>query len=166
MRPAEMSVSLYLRQLIEKHIMKYNVTLPLPDGWTSETEEYEEIDGAPITHLSCSLADPSGKTGGSVIDLYLGDLPDETTARDEAFANYAEMVGWDDDDDETDPIAEWRFQNRRAFGFSALCEDESPLLLMCVEIKKGALLIANIIAPTDEELQNLARYVEFHLRLK
>lgn len=146
--------------------MKYQMTLPLPEGWASETEEYEEIEGAPITHLSCNLPDPAGKTDGSCIDLYLGDLPADTTAQDEAFANYTDMVGWDDDDDEDNPIAEWRFQKKRAYGFSALCEDESVMLLMCVEIKQGALLIANLSAPTNEDLQKLAQYVEFHLRVK
>lgn len=146
--------------------MKYQITLPLPEGWASATEEYEEVEGAPITHFSAHMPDSEGKTEGSMIDLYLGDLPDETTAQDEAFANYADMVGWDGDDDEESPIAQWKFQNRNAFGFSALCEDESVLLLMCVEIRKGVLLIANLVAPTNESLQDLAKLVEFKLRIK
>lgn len=146
--------------------MKYQIAFPLPEGWETASEEYEEIEGAPITHVSCHLPDPDGRTEGSTIDLYLGDLPSDTTARDEAFANYADMVGWDDDEDDENPIAEFQFQNRKAYGFSALCEDESVMLLMCMEIKKGALLIANIIAPTDEELQQLTRLVEYKMRVR
>ena len=146
-------------------MMKYQITLPLPEGWTSEIEEYEEVEGAPITHLSSNLPDPSGKTAGSVIDLYVGDLPADTTAQDEAFANYADMVGWDDEEDDTNPIAEWQFQKKKAYGFSAFCEDESVMLLMCMEIRKGVLLIANLTAPTDEDLQKLARLVEYKMRV-
>lgn len=146
--------------------MKYQVTLPLPEGWASEIDEYEEVEGAIITHLQCHLPSKDGKNDESLIDLYVGDMPSDTTAQDEAYANYADIIGWDDDDDEDNPIAEWQFQNRRAYGFSGLCEDESIMLLMCVEIKKGALLIASMIARTDEKLQDLAKYVEYHLRIK
>lgn len=146
--------------------MKYQATLPLPEGWSSEIDEYEEVEGALITHMQCHLPDPQGKKDGSNIDLYLGDMPSDTTAQDEAYANYADIIGWDDDDDEDNPIAEWQFQNRKAFGFSGICEDESIMLLMCVEIKKGALLIASMTAPDDNSLQELARYVEYHLRIK
>lgn len=141
--------------------MKYQVTLPLPEGWTSEQEEYEEVEGALITHLECSNAKEN-----SAIDLYVGDMPSDTTAQDEAYANYADIIGWDDEDDEENPIAEWQFQKRKAFGFSGLLEDESIMLLMCVEIKKGALLIASLSAKDDASLQELAKYVEYHLRVK
>lgn len=141
--------------------MRYQVTLQLPDGWQSEQEEYEEVENALITHLECSNA-----VTGAGIDIYVGDMPADTTAQDEAYANYADIIGWEDEDDETNPIAEWKFQNRKAYGFSGMMEDGAVMLLMCVEIKKDALLIASLAAKDDEALQELAKYVEYHLRVK
>lgn len=141
--------------------MTYDITLPLPPGWSAEEERYDEISGATITHLECSKEE-----GAWQIDVYAGDMPDDTTAEDEAYANYAEIIGWDEDDDDDNPIAEWKFQNRTAYGFSGECENGSIMLLMCVEIKKGVLVIVCVIAPDDDSVGQLATYIEEKLRVK
>ena len=145
--------------------MTYDIALPLSPEWIREEEQYEEVDNALITHLECHL--PSGEEGKyeAVLDLYAGDLPADTTVEDEAYANYAEIIGVDDDDDE-DPIAEWRFQNKRAYGFSGECEDGSIMLLMCTEPVKGGLLICSIIAQDDEAVGKWAQYLEANLKVK
>ena len=107
-----------------------------------------------------------GKSDSAVLDIYVGDMPADTTAEDEAYANYADIIGWDDEDDEESPISEWRFKNKKAFGFSGECEDGSIMLLMCVEILKGALLIASIIAPDDEAVGKWAKYIEEKLTVR
>lgn len=144
--------------------MVYDITLPLPAGWTGEEERYDEEFGGIITHLSCEKQEHEGK-GTWLIDVYVGDMPSDTTAEDEAYANYAEIIGWDDDDDEENPIAEWKFQKRTAYGFSGECEDSSIMVLMCVEIKKGVLVILCVIAPDDDNAAKLASYVEEKLRV-
>lgn len=141
--------------------MTYDITLLLPPGWSAEEERYDEVSGATITHLECSKEE-----GAWQIDVYAGDMPDDTTAEDEAYANYAEIIGWDDDDDDDNPIAEWKFQNRTAYGFSGECENGSIMLLMCVEIKKGVLVIVCVIAPDDDSVGQLATYIEEKLRVK
>ena len=146
--------------------MTYDITLPLPSSWTSEQDTYEELDGVLINHMECHLPKPGGQSDEALIDLYVGDLPADTTAEDEAYANYADIIGWDEEDDEDNPIAEWRFQNKKAFGFSGECEDGSIMLLMCVEIVKGGLLICSVVAPNDDEVSKWAKYVEEKLRVR
>ena len=144
----------------------YDILLPLTPEWINEEDRYEEVDGAFITHLECHLPNGDGKSDSAVLDIYVGDMSADTTAEDEAYANYADIIGWDDEDDEESPISEWRFKNKKAFGFSGECEDGSIMLLMCVEILKGALLIASIIAPDDEAVGKWAKYIEEKLTVR
>ena len=144
----------------------YDILLPLTQDWINEEDRYEEVDGAFITQLECHLPSGDGKSDSAVLDIYVGDMPADTTAEDEAYANYADIIGWDDEDDEESPISEWRFKNKKAFGFSGECEDGSIMLLMCVEILKGALLIASIIAPDDEAVGKWAKYIEEKLTVR
>lgn len=146
--------------------MLYDISLPLPSGWISEEDRYEEVDGADISHLECSRPAPDGKSNDILIDIYAGDMPADTTAEDEAYANYAEIIGWDEDEDDEDTIAEWKFQRKTAYGFSGECEDGSIMLLMCVEIIKGALLIISIVAPDDEAVGNWAKYIEENIKVR
>jgi hypothetical protein len=145
--------------------MKYDINFPLPPSWTSEEDRYEEVDGALITHLECLLPGKDVDTDEAQINIYVGDMPSDTTAEDEAYANYAEIIGWDDDDDE-DTIAEWTFQGKKAYGFSGECEDGSIMLLMCMEIVRKGLLILSIVAANDEEVSKWAQYVEANLKVK
>lgn len=145
--------------------MTYDIILPLSPEWIREEERYEEVDNALITHLECHL--PSKEEGkyDAVLDLYVGDLPADTTVEDEAYANYVEIIGADDDDDE-DPIAVWQFQGKKAYGFSGECEDGSIMLLMCMEAPKKGLLICSIIAPDDDAVGRWAKYLEANLKIR
>lgn len=146
--------------------MTYSIKFPLPEGWVSETDQYEEMEGEIITHMECHLPSEDGSDPSVGMDIYIGDMPADTTAEDEAFANYADIIGWDDDEEEEEnPIAQWKFQNRKAYGFSGMCEDDSVMLVMCVEIKKGALLICSVVAKDDATLSEWSKYLEYHLRI-
>ena len=71
--------------------MTYNLNIPLPEGWTSEIDQYEEVENAVITHLQCHLPDGKGEDK-VLIECYIGDMPSDTTAEDEAYANYADII--------------------------------------------------------------------------
>ena len=145
--------------------MAYNISLPLPEGWTSIQESYLEFDGAEVTHLDARLADARTQRDNAFIDIYVGQMPPDTSAEDEALANYADMVGWTDDDDDEDPIVQWTFNGRKAYGFDAYCEDEMPMRVLCVEIKKGVLAIMSLGARSDEALLDLVALVEHKFRI-
>lgn len=145
--------------------MTYDVKLPLSPEWIVEEDRYEEVEGAEITHLECHLPSGDGQSDSVLLDLYVGEMPSDTTAEDEAYANYADIIGWDEEDDEENPIAEWSFQHKTAYGFSGECEDGSIMLLMCVEIKRGALAIITVIAPDDAAVGEWCKYVEENLKV-
>jgi len=146
---------------------KYTIHLDLPGGWEKEESTYTEVDGTDVTHIECHLPDDVAKKDLAVVDIYSGLMPSDTTAADEALANYADIVGFDETDPEDfDPIIEWPFAGKKAYGFEALCEDDSPMRLMCIEIKKGILCIMSICAQNDEKLIETIKLVERNLRYK
>ena len=146
--------------------MAYKITLPLPQGWNCSQETFEDESGAEISHLEAYLPNPAKEADEGLVDVYVGPMPEDTTAADQAFANYADMIGFDDEDSEDeDPIYEWPFNGRKAYGFEAYCEDGSPMRVMCIEIKKGVLCIINTVAQEDKSLVELIKYVEHKLRV-
>ena len=146
--------------------MTYKITLPLPQGWDCTLDSFEDETGAEITHLEAYLPNPAKETDDGLVDIYVGPMPEDTTAADQAFANYADMIGFDEDDPEdADPIYEWPFNGRKAYGFEAYCEDGSPMRMMSIEIKKGVLCIINTVAKDDDSLVDLIKYVERKLRI-
>lgn len=146
--------------------MPYNITLPLPKGWEKEQDEYMDESGVMITHLECHLPNDKKETEDALIDIYVGEMPSDTCAADEALANYADTVGFDDSDPEDfDPIIEWPFNGKKAYGFEALCDDDSPMRLMCIEVKKGILLIMVVVAKDDKMLEDVLVMVEHGMRV-
>ena len=147
--------------------MAYNFTLELPEGWEKEVSREKDPEGNALTHFSCHLPDDEARTDLAEIEIFAGKMPSDTTAADEALANYADIVGFDDDDPEDyDPITEWHFAGKKAYGFEALCEDDSPMRLMCVEIKSGYLALFSICAKDDETLVDTVQLVERNFRAK
>lgn len=146
---------------------KYKISLDLKGGWEKEESTYTEFDGTEVTHIECHLPDDKAQKDIAIIDIYAGEMPSDTTAADEALANYADIVGFDDTDPEDfDPITEWPFAGKKAYGFEALCEDDSPMRLMCIELKKGLLCIVNTCAENDDRLAEVIEMVERSLRCK
>ena len=147
--------------------MAYKITLELPEGWEKEITTEKDPEGKKLTHMECHLPDDVAQTDIAEIELWAGAMPSDTTAADEALANYADIVGFDDDDPEDfDPIIEWPFAGKKAYGFEALCEDDSPMRLMCVEIKTGTLVLMSICAKDDATLMDVIQTVERNLRAK
>lgn len=146
--------------------MHYNITLPLPSGWVSEVDNYVEFDGSDVTHMECHLMNSATGKDDALVDIYVGEMPEDTSAEDEAFANYAEMIGWDDDEDDDSAIVQWAFNGRKAFGFEAYTDDDASMRVMCIEIKKGVLVVMNIMAKNDSMLAELVDTVEKKLRIK
>lgn len=144
----------------------YDIKINLPDGWQKESEVYEDESGEMISHLEAHNYDHENKTDLAMMDIYVGTMPEDTTAEDQAFSNYADMVGFSDDDPEGfEPIEKFKFNGRNAFGFSALCEDDSPMRFISVELKKDVLAIICIAAKDEDSLAGVFQIVERNLRL-
>ncbi len=147
--------------------MKYSIRLELPQGWKSSVETSLDPDGTEITHLSAYLSDEKAQADISDIDIYLGDMPADGDAQEQAMLNYVDMVGFDEDDPEDqDPLTVWPFSGKKAYGFECLCEDDSPMRVMFCELKKGLLAIISVVAKDDATLAEYVTMVEQRLRVK
>ena len=71
----------------------------------------------------------------------------------------------ENDGPDFDPLIEWPFQKKKAYGFEALCDDESPLRVMCVEIKQKLLAVITVIGKDDETLVEAITLVDKFLRV-
>lgn len=140
--------------------MKIDLTLKMPDHWIVESDIYTDESGIEVTHLEAT-----DSSTGSFVEVHAGPMPEGETAEDQAFANYAESVGFDDDD-EGSPIVKFKWNGKNAWGFEAISEDDKPLRLISQEVRSGVLAIIIIGANDDTQLENVSELVETRLRIK
>lgn len=147
--------------------MAYDVSLKLDGNWESTSEIYNDESGAEITHLEAQLAKDGSEDIQVYIDIYAGDMPEGETAEDQAFANYAETIGFDDEDEnEESPIVKFKFNGRNAWGFEAVTEDNCPMRFIATETRKGVLAIIVFYVKDDEQLNEIHDLLEKNLRIK
>lgn len=146
--------------------MAYDITFRLPDGWNSISETYCDESGVEISHLEAHLPSEKDKSDDILIDIYVGDMPDGETAEDQAFANYAETVGFDDEDEDYNPIEKFKFNGKSAWGFRALTEENCPMRFIAQEVKSGVLAIIVFWAAGEEMVQPTFELIEKGLRIK
>ena len=141
--------------------MAYDIQCKLPSEWISEVETYEDESGSVITHLAASHPD------GSFVEVYAGPMPEGETPEDQAFANYAETVGFNDDDPEDfNPIIKFKFSGKSAWGFDALCDDNSSMRFLSQQVRGGLLAIIVFGAADDSAVAALHNLLERTLRIK
>lgn len=141
--------------------MNYSVDLRLPEGWSMTSESYREESGFDVSHIEASL-----KGSERFVDIYVGDMPEGETAEDQAFANYAETVGFSKDDPEDyNPIFKLKFNGKTAWAFDGLCDDNTPMRFIAQEVRKGILAIAVFGAEDDASLLELQSQLERGLRV-
>ena len=138
--------------------MSLNLSLPLLPGWQSHAETVLDND-LELAHLEAYLPDDKSQSDKVLVDLYAGAMPEGSSAEQEALNSYRDIVG----DDEDDPLIIWPFQGKEAFGYEAVCDDDSIMRVMCVETAPGVLLILNIVAQDDALFDETVVYVEQNL---
>lgn len=144
--------------------MAYTTQLKLDDSWNTETEQYVDELGADITQVSaCHFVDDEQHEDCHV-EISVGPLPDEITAEDEAFANYVDLVGFSDDEQEN-PIRKEKFNNKSAFIFDAENDDGSLMKVVCYEARKNCLAVITFHAINEEVMAKAAAVVEKGLRI-
>lgn len=147
--------------------MAYDVTINPGEGWQKETDIYTDESGTEITHLEAHKYNEAAKRDDAMVDIYVGRMPEDTSAEDQAFSNYADIVGFDEDDPEDfNPIDQIRFGGKAAYVFQALCEDDSPMMFLSQEVKSGVLAIICVAAADDDALAQTVQMVERTLRVK
>lgn len=145
--------------------MNRDIRLLMPEGWHIETEQYLDEMQEEITHIEAHLFDGKGNDMG-LADITAGDMPEDETAYDQAFANYADMVGFSSDDEGQDPISSFSFNGRKAYGFEAEDESGAYVFFLAQEPKKGLLTIVVTMGPDRETALEYQRLVERGLRIK
>lgn len=145
--------------------MAYKINLRLPDDWKTNLDTYNDEVGE-TTHLEAHLPGAPGEVDRILIDVYVGDLPEGETAEDQAFANYAEAVGFDDDDENEEcPIVKFKFNGRNAYGFEAVTEDNCPMRFFAQEVRNGVLLIVAYYTASEDLLLSAFELLERNLRI-
>lgn len=145
--------------------MAYDITFRLPEGWNTISETFNDESGVEISHLEAHLPGGRNEPDDILIDIYVGEMPDGETAEDQAFANYAETVGFDDEDD-FDPIEKFKFNGKNAWGFRALTEEECPMRFIAQEVKSGILAIIVFWTKSEDMVQPTFELIERGLRIK
>lgn len=139
----------------------------LPASWTCEQDTYLDESGYEIAHLEAHLRNDRKQKDEAIIDIYVGDIPEGETAEDQALANYAETIGfYDDDPEDFNPIEKFKFNGKNAYGFSALCEDESPMRFIAQEVRKGILAIIVFSASDEQSVEETRALIERSFRVK
>ena len=136
------------------------IQLPLLPDWQSHQETLldNEIE---ISHLEVYLPDDKRQADKGLIDIYAGQMPENSSAEKEALRSYEDIVG----DGEEDPLTIWPFQGKEAFGYEVICDDDSIMRVMCVEWEPGLLLILNVVGQDEELFETAVEHVEKHLTL-
>ena len=129
------------------------IEIKMPEGWKSQISdnyvEAEKIDGT------------------AQFEITVGDMPEDSAAPEQALINFIDMVGFDDDDPEDySPIEQWTFNNRKAYGFEAFLEDESSIRVLCLEPKKGVLVVISAIGQTEQIMVDTVQLLERILRIR
>lgn len=124
-----------------------------------ESEVFNDDNGIEITRVSASA-------DRDYVDIYVGPMPEGETAEDQALANYAESVGfYDDDPEDFNPIEKFKFNNKNAFGFEGLSEENLPLKIFTQEVRKGVLAVIVVIGRNEKVLEENISLVERGFRL-
>lgn len=147
--------------------MAYDIQLKLSGAWISECDSFMDESGAEVTHFTANLPGKDESHPAGFVDIYVGDMPEGETAEDQAFANYAETVGFSEDDPEDfNPIFKVKFNGRNAWGFDALCEDDMPMRFLSQEVRSKVLAIIVFGAADESALGSLHQQVERGLRVR
>lgn len=140
--------------------MAYSITFRAPEGWKSDIRTETDDNGIESVILEASNAD-------SEIQINVCDMPGDESAEDQAFANYVEMIGFDEDEENAEnPIVQFTFDGKKAYGFAAYDEQEHPMRLFTQEPRRGMLVIYYMSAPTIEKLNAAQDIIERSVRVK
>ncbi len=144
-----------------KKVQSGGITLEIPQIWNAETENYTEPDGR-----VCAMMDISAVEGDPrSIVLSYGPMPEGSDALMEAAGTYEELMGDAAPETDEDPICEYNFLGRLAFGFEFPTEDGLACNFICAAVGHGEdqecnLLTVLTTGRTFEEIDDLLDLIE------
>lgn len=149
-----------------KQIKFGGVKLSIPEVWNVITEAYTEPDGR-----ECSMIDISAEEGDprSIVISY-GPMPEGSDALMEAAGTYEEIIDDISSDLDNDPICDYDFLEKTAYGFTFQAEGEGLCnSFLCValgsdvELETGVgceLMTVLTTAKTYEDIDDLLDLIE------
>ena len=151
-----------------KEIEFGGVTMKVPEIWVVETELYTEPDGR-----ECAMIDISALPGDprSIVISY-GPMPEGSDAFMEASDTFEDLIGEGAASAEEEPICEYDFLGRTAFGFEIETEDNLACNFICVAIgaegtaEPCKLLTVLTTAKSYEDIDDLLDLVEENVVLQ
>ena len=146
--------------------MIYAIEMNLPPVWKITRDSYIDESGTEISHLEASLPDREGEGNAALVEVYVGAMPEGETAEDQAFANYAETVGFDEGDDSENPIMKFKFNGKPAWGFEAVTEEDYPMRFIAQEVRKAVLAIIVLCACDEAKKEETVSLIERSLRIR
>ena len=149
-----------------KIVTSGDLSIKVPEIWNSHTETYTEPDGR-----ECSMIEISAVEGDprSIIISY-GPMPEGSDALMETAGTYEELMGDTAAETDEDPICEYSFLGRLAFGFEFPTEDGLACNFLCAAIGQGEEQECNLLTVlttgrTYEEIDDLLDLIEEKLTL-
>lgn len=134
--------------------------MQIPEIWNVETEMYTEPDGreCAMIEISATEGDPR-----SVIISY-GPMPEGSDALMEASDTFEDLIGEIDPESEDDPICEYDFLGRTAYGFEISTEDNLACNFICVAVGSELFTILTT-ARTYEDIDDLLDLIEQNIQI-
>lgn len=144
--------------------MAHSITLPLPKGWTTETELILEEGEEVVSYYAYPTEEAAPEHEGASIELYVGATPEDSDAKIECINSYMEAIGLDEGEEEV-PVSPITFLDSPGWYYDAQDDEGAPVILICVETVPGTLVMAILAHKDEESLDDLMSYVDENLKV-
>lgn len=136
--------------------MAYKINLPLGKGWSIEQELIDENGEDVLAWYA------DNEENGCSIELYVGNTPEDSDAKEECINSYIEVIGVENEDEEI-PVFDIPFLGATGWYYDAQDDEGSPVVMICVEPREGVFVMAIISHRSEEGLDELITYVDENL---
>jgi len=136
--------------------MAHKINFTLPAGWNIEEGVINEEGAEVLTYYATK--------GSASIELYVGDMPENSDAYQEAMYSYADA--FDAKEGDEIPLGELPFLGETATYYDAEDDNRCPMIVLCVEPVKGTLVLAILGEKNDESLDDLMALVDENLTVE
>ena len=150
--------------------MKYSVNLPVPKGWQTFREAFEE-DGVDLFSFEACAPVRDEDDVAPSLQIIVGRMPEDSCAKKSAIDTFMDVLGLDEDRDydesRDDDVREWAFKGNPAYGFETMSDDGRVLMRnLFAEILPGVLMMLILSDESDGGIDGLMKMVEEKLKVQ